>query len=493
MRTNSLANLFFFFILSLLLSTLFSQVKYQSLFQTSLYLLIPLSFIAGLMLVNSTLLNKILQLTVITIFLISLYFFYQEFKLNLSLILSGRRFLGPFGWHNQQGALMLAAIPLSINFYLNQKKQFWLIISTILIFFLTITYSRASWLSLSFAGFTYILLNYKAQNQIILKKIIIFALIAFILSLTLSPVRSRLTSMLNFTNPAAYTTSERLRIENFFVSVQMIKDYPLFGLGPGVYGAAYSAYQTTPWLYSRFPHNQLLQFITELGLVGGLLILVIFYHLAINLYHHQTKIFTNTTYSALYISSFALIIHSFFDIDQNYSFFIVFLWISLGVLYQKIFPHAVNSFHSLITPLTIVIVFINLYSHITPNPFYQNLQIGNYDQAIINNPYSAEPHFFKALAYEQAKNLELAQKEYLTAIQKNPYSHPKYHLNLSALELNLGNPKAAELILQKAIIGSFPKNADYQALSHLNNLGDFEIDLNNLYTAYENVKKVNQH
>src|ERR1700682_701683 len=54
-------------------------------------------------------------------------------------------------------------------------------------------------------------------------------------------------------------------------SLNMVRDFPLFGVGLGGWPEIFPHYQTGPWneYYFREAHNDYLQYITETGLLAG--------------------------------------------------------------------------------------------------------------------------------------------------------------------------------------------------------------------------------
>lgn len=106
------------------------------------------------------------------------------------------------------------------------------------------------------------------------------------------------------------------RTEIWSVSLQIIKDYPIFGVGLGAYSIAYTPYDTLNGL-SRVEqaHNDYLQVLTDAGLIG----LIIGAGFLFLLFKTGLKnVNTNNTFRrgvavGAFAGCFAVLVHSFFD------------------------------------------------------------------------------------------------------------------------------------------------------------------------------------
>lgn len=121
------------------------------------------------------------------------------------------------------------------------------------------------------------------------------------------------------------------RITFYKDSIKVIKDYPILGAGGGAWASIYEKYQNNPYT-SRQAHNFLLQYLVEVGIVGGLILLgllaIIFYLYIKNYYNKESaEIQSHLIY---YIFVITLLIHSLLDFDMSFVFIQATLFLCLG-------------------------------------------------------------------------------------------------------------------------------------------------------------------
>ncbi|MCD1259537.1 O-antigen ligase family protein [Paenibacillus athensensis] len=141
-------------------------------------------------------------------------------------------------------------------------------------------------------------------------------------------VRSRLQTI-NFTQNSV------LERGTFYKdAIKVFKDYPVIGAGGGAWSALYEKYQNNPYI-SRQAHNFLLQYLTEVGLVG-LLVLLIFLASIVYLYirwHFQrSKEDRPHLHFIFFIILISLLGHSLIDFDLSYLYLEILVYICLGAL-----------------------------------------------------------------------------------------------------------------------------------------------------------------
>lgn len=101
--------------------------------------------------------------------------------------------------------------------------------------------------------------------------LIVFAgLLASGLYLGWAPLQDRLVRLRDFTQDASSVE----RLDQNARTMQMIRDYPLFGIGPNAYEAIYPLYRTPGQPWYPFAHNDWLQFLAEWGAIGFSVILI---------------------------------------------------------------------------------------------------------------------------------------------------------------------------------------------------------------------------
>ena len=202
------------------------------------------------------------------------------------------------------------------------------------------SFSRASWISLIPAILIY--LNYTFRPQIWLKAAILsIGIVLLFLNLNKiydefeqnrevgykGDIKEHLQSLTNITNDA----SNAERINRWFCTIDMFKDKPLIGFGPGTYQFQYGIYQRREWMtrISTFhgdggnAHSEYLNTLSEQGLPGLLillfLIIIIFRTANKLIINHKEVDVRNLSLSILMaLSTFFThsLVNSFMDVDK---------------------------------------------------------------------------------------------------------------------------------------------------------------------------------
>ncbi|AFC27512.1 O-antigen polymerase [Paenibacillus mucilaginosus 3016] len=139
----------------------------------------------------------------------------------------------------------------------------------------------------------------------------------------------------------------RIRVENinfqqhsvlergtfYMDAMKLVSDYPLVGAGGGAWAALYEKYQNNPYT-SRQAHNFYLQYLTESGILGltvFLVLLILVFYIFIKNYIKQDEQQRNRRF-IFYIISISLLVHSALDFDLSYVYLGLLLFLSLGTL-----------------------------------------------------------------------------------------------------------------------------------------------------------------
>ena len=219
--------------------------------------------------------------------------------------------------HTSYGAILAMTIPISFWLYRNQKhlyaKLFYLFVIVILLIGLYFSYTRAAWLTMFGGLLVYLLYYFKIK-------------IKWLLSLSIIPL---IMILLNFNeigyllnkNDAEHTTenfSERLesmsnvstdasnleRLNRWNSAIQLFKERPILGWGPGTYAFVYAPFQdasdltiiSTNFGDGGNAHSEYLGPLSEQGILGLIFIIGIvfaFFNYSgkfyINSNHKQTR------------------------------------------------------------------------------------------------------------------------------------------------------------------------------------------------------------
>ncbi|WP_164931633.1 O-antigen ligase family protein [Longirhabdus pacifica] len=120
-------------------------------------------------------------------------------------------------------------------------------------------------------------------------------------------------------------------------AMEIVKDYPVFGVGGGGWSAMYEKYQAYPYS-SRQAHNFYMQYLVESGwvgfailtiLVGGILILFMRKYIHPAKEKHQAPVF-------FFIMIVSLLAHSAMDFNLSYVYIGALLFLCLGALAAQV-------------------------------------------------------------------------------------------------------------------------------------------------------------
>ncbi len=451
---------------------------------------------------------------------------------------SGTQFAGSFLWHNQMAGFLLFLIPIVFQLFLNisnRSLKYSLLFLLFLFFFaLILTSSRGGWLSMgggliifTFLNFKRILIQFKPLMLMIVVLLLTFPLIAKSPTIT-----QKVKTIQADVRKETRTVSGNLRVTVWQNSLRMIRDHPFFGVGPGAFGSAYYAYQTDPWLYSRYAHNHFLHIASELGIPGFIFfssILVTALVLGIKERKNLTDEKRNPLFVGVVVGLFASLLHAFLDFDwSTIALFSVF-WIFLSVFFASL-AHKDNIIEITgvkkllyILPLAMLIIssillfadkqykkayafFANgdvksserninkalqfnsldaeYYIFLGELRIYQNRQNDAKDlymKAISLSPLNSEI-FYRIGALEfNKKNYKEARRWFEKAVKLNPYSHPKLYDGLSDTFLKLGDTKQARKTLKTAVEIAFPLNESFRGFEYLYNYTGFKKELADTY------------
>jgi O-antigen ligase len=135
------------------------------------------------------------------------------------------------------------------------------------------------------------------------------------------------------------------RLENLVLLLAIIRQFPLFGIGPGHYGVFWGETLFGDWRYNPgyTPNMDFLKVFAETGIVGFLLILLLLGYLLRLFFRSYRRIPTDkrSSYLALLLGATTIILNMFIGYELLHAFF----WINIGVLlyYVDRFAHPVRT------------------------------------------------------------------------------------------------------------------------------------------------------
>ncbi|MFC1666706.1 O-antigen ligase family protein [Candidatus Omnitrophota bacterium] len=338
-----------------------------------------------------------------------------------------KRSIASFFSPNMFASYLVMAIPLCAGLILDntKNKKLCLSLSLCLISMLTallFTKSLAGWTSLSFGVIVFFILLRRFPRRITLIVSMFILVLPFFLLLL------RYNMFINFANQQN-TILQRL---SFWRSTsQIIKDFPLKGIGLGNLGNIYPKYIELLGNETRFAHNIFLQTWAETGLLGIISIVLLIWVFIKRSFRLEKNHFN----AGLITSCYIFIINNLFD----FSYFIPQVshlwWISLGIISQKSITASDNKGNNRIRPFILIIILLTIYFNTKSLAALRCFQKGEYKKAISLEPYNDLYH--------------IRINDYRKAISLNPYS-PFYHKNLGMLYLNNNRIEDAISELEKA-------------------------------------------
>jgi len=268
--------------------------------------------------------RRIFASIVIFAFFLSLFAIIQQLTWNgkiywFRVLRYGGEPFGPYINHNHYAGYMEMVIPLAIGFIFHIKD----INKKILLGFITMVMTASVFMTLSRAGmislicsflFLLVMLMLKKNLKSPLKMVVFFIFISSLIFLIYLGV---LDDALNeiFTLTDSDLLSQQNRPWAWKDSLNILKDFPIFGSGLGTFGYIFPQYRSF-YLQARYAyaHNDYLQALVECGVLGFSIVLwgIIAFSRAAFKYSKKDNISL-----CLLTSVVAIGIHSFFDFNLH--------------------------------------------------------------------------------------------------------------------------------------------------------------------------------
>lgn len=281
------------------ITTLTSEMPLVSLkfLISRLWFIVPFFFIAAMLFRKIENINKFLWLYISGLVIVILYTLsvHSQFGFDEQ---SGHWVMSPFyNDHTAYGAALAMFIPVSVGMiFFPEQKKITRLMSVIVLFILivavSLSYSRAAWLSIIAAVGIFLLVVLRIKFYwVITALVVVFGLFFAFQNQIIDKLEKNkqdssanlvehLKSMTNISSDA----SNLERINRWQAAIRLYDDKPVFGWGPGTYQFVYSPYQrskekttiSTNLGDKGNAHSEYLGAMSEQGLLGLIIVLLLF-------------------------------------------------------------------------------------------------------------------------------------------------------------------------------------------------------------------------
>ena len=329
-------------------SILGSRRRYEGMLVLFTYILIYFCAKKFLNYKNKNNLLKVLYVIYISICILGVLQYYIKIPNQNLYPIFNKGVCGTFGNTNFIGSFLSLGIPIFTILYIIKGKKLSFITSILVFFCLIACGARSSWVA--FAVFVFILLIYliKMKNKEYLKRTAIlfvcFALIfTYLFTVKSSFVKTKVKTISNEVKVATTQgVNEKMgsnRIQIWRITIDLIKKYPIFGVGTDNLKSALHNNLTTD--YIEFiertkvgidkAHNEYLQIAVTLG-IPALVVYLVFIVLVLK--GKEKQIFNNLNIFIIYSSIICYLVQAFFNISTIG--IAPLFWFALGLIDNKI-------------------------------------------------------------------------------------------------------------------------------------------------------------
>jgi len=414
-------------------------------------------------------------------------------------------------WANPAAAFLIPGVILVWD-RAAQRGQYWLFqpLAYLLIVAFWLTDSRGG--SLVLVITTVLFLVYKKPPVRYWIHFLFIGIVSFILSIGFAQARGYLSHNATVIAPgsrlSAAAKGESIsgsdRIEYLRSAVAIWRDHPVVGSGAGTFGAVHPRYQSRVISAATDVHNWYIQVLTELGLVGEILLLLLLVMVVRGVWRGVRAQPALLPWVAGIV---ALLLHFGLDIDAHYPALLALLAVWVGLVWRPAARERWNRV-SLALPAGLVLAVILAAAANTSQlaqaqgraaqadgnyktaaaDFYRAHQALVYDPATLNaeaiNLYTlgtlgADPQANLAIALDRARaaerlaphdsqNYQLegrvlsargdakgAEAAFRRALVLDPYNQPQYAFDLAQLLQQTGRPAEA-LVVTRQMVGQYP-------------------------------------
>ena len=239
------------------------------------------------------------------------------------------RLTSTFYWPNPFAGYLLFALPLTLHFLLKEKNIVWLLALVVLLAAFILTGSRGALISLVVVLAVYSIFFRKKiiENRYWLMAALLISLGVVLIFSFAKPANFLDRSKLSETS--ALDASSSIKLDYWQASLKIFKDNFLLGTGPATFQTVYPLYQDNPVSSGKYPHNWLLEFLAEDGIIAAALFTVFIFFVLFNAIKNDRN---NSFKMALFGGILGSTIHNLVDIDWHFRANFIVFWIFAGFL-----------------------------------------------------------------------------------------------------------------------------------------------------------------
>lgn len=255
----------------------------------------------------------------------------------------------------------------------------------------------------------------------------------------------QLLSRVETINLEASTAKERLI---FIEDARLIsKDSPLIGFGGEAWVTIYKKYQQLPYISNK-AHNGFMEMMIDTGWVGLLTFIGILLYFYLQIYKKYKHNQENSLQIAVFISSMAILLHSFLDFNFSYStIWLTLLWLLLMGLASKSKKEQERNVNKYFNTIA-----ISLFSLIVAVSLFFCFRLILADTQFTN--------------FKTAKSLVLKEEALEKAISYDPYNS-MYQIN--SIELNLNKyQKGKDIQVKERLLTAIEELTELEPNNSLN-------------------------
>lgn len=248
------------------------------------------------------------------------------------------RLTGSFYWANPAAAYLIPLIIISLSRLTGRRWQPWCALLVLSGTAFVLSDSRGATLVLMLVLVPYVLSVVRGRSHWL--KIVLSLFLVVVATFAVIQIRDRVVGGVNSTTPGSRfkeaalgeSQSGRDRLDYLSSAVRIWADNPLLGTGAGTFRDVHPGYQNNVVSASTNAHNYFIQTLSELGVIGFILLLSITTVMALGLVRGLWSVTGTTTIVAAVA---ALLLHMGLDIDADYPALLGLLGLLAGLGYSQ--------------------------------------------------------------------------------------------------------------------------------------------------------------